>query len=47
MKEIRILVPDNIYKRIRRICEDIGITPQDLLTRALVKVLEEFEKVKG
>jgi len=46
MKEIKIVVPDQIYDRIIKICKEIGATPQDLLMRSIVKVLEEFEEVK-
>jgi len=44
-RELRVLVPNQVYERILKICKEIGATPQDLLMRAIVKVLEEFEMV--
>ena len=46
VKEIRIFVPDEIYKRMEKISNELKISLQDLILRTLVKVLEEFEKVK-
>ena len=46
MKEIRLVIPDQVYDKILKVCEELGITPQDLLMRAIVKVLEEFDEVK-
>mgnify|MGYP000200337157 CR=1 FL=1 len=45
-RQIRIVVPDEIYVRIKSICEKYNISSQDLILRALVKILEEFEVKK-
>jgi len=44
-REFRIIVPDRVARRINEICRELKITPQDLILRAIVKVLEEFEDV--
>ncbi|MEM1530989.1 MAG: hypothetical protein QXI05_05615 [Candidatus Bathyarchaeia archaeon] len=41
-KEIRILVPAQIYDALRRVEERTGVKMEDLIMRALVKVIEEF-----
>lgn len=42
-RKVVVVVPDTVAERIRRVCEEYNVTPQDLLLRAIVKVLEEFE----
>jgi len=44
VKEIRIYVPDQVYNRLRRIEEQWNIAIGDIILRAIVKVIEEFEK---
>ena len=44
-KTIRVVVPDAIYQRMRKLGEEHGITIQDIMIRAIVKALEDFEKV--
>ena len=46
MKEIRVVVPDQVYQKLREISKETGISVSDIILRAIVKVLEEFEKVK-
>lgn len=46
VKELKLYVPDEVYKRIEKIENELGISKQDLILRALVKVIEEFEKMK-
>ena len=43
VKEIRIYVPDEVYRRLKKIEFENKITIQDLLLRAIIKVIEEFE----
>jgi len=44
-REIRLTIPDQIYARIVQICKEANISPQDIIMRAIVKVIEEFEKI--
>ena len=44
-KTIRVVVPDAIYQRMRKLGEEHGITIQDIMIRAIVKALEDFERV--
>ncbi len=44
MHELHILIPDMLYDRIKKICEERRIRESDLILLALKKVLEEFEK---
>jgi len=44
-RKLELLIPDQIHSRIMQICKVMGITPQDLLMRAIVKTIEEFEKL--
>jgi len=46
-REIRIIIPDQIYERIIKICRELHISTQDILIRAIVKTLEDFEKAGG
>lgn len=45
VKELKVVVPDQIYKRIIAICKELNISTQDILLRSLVKTIEDFEKV--
>jgi len=45
-RTIKIVVPDEVYARIKSVCEKYNISPQDLILRAFVKILEEFEVKK-
>jgi len=45
-REIRIIIPDKIYERIMKICRELHISTQDILMRAIVKTLEDFEKTE-
>jgi len=42
VKEIRIVLPDKIYEKIEKICEEYGVSMYDLIARAIVKVVEEY-----
>ncbi len=44
-REIKLVLPEPIYKRIMDICRELRVTPQDILLRAIVKTLDEFEEV--
>ena len=44
VKEIRVYVPDEVWWKLHNIEKEMNVTMQDLLLRAIVKVLEEFEK---
>jgi len=46
VREIRILVPDEIYNKLRKIGEELRVSMQDLMLRAIVKALEDFEKIE-
>jgi len=43
VKEMKIYVPEEVLKRIERIEQKYRISRQDLILRALIKVIEEFE----
>jgi len=43
-RKLEIVVPSRIWDRLTRVEEKTGITKEDLLMRALVKVIEEFEE---
>ncbi|MEM2259995.1 MAG: hypothetical protein QXP52_00130 [Candidatus Aenigmatarchaeota archaeon] len=40
--ELRIIVPSTIFQKLEKIEKEQGIRKEDLIMRALVKVLEEF-----
>lgn len=41
------MVPDEVGEKIDKICEELRISVQDIMLRAIVKVIEEFEKKPG
>lgn len=41
-EEYRIVVPDQIAIRLRKCSEKTGIRIEDLIMRAIIKVIEEF-----
>jgi len=41
-RKLEIVVPARIWDRLTKVEEETGITKEDLLMRALVKVIEEF-----
>jgi len=43
-RKLEIVVPARIWERLIRVEEKTGISKEDLLMRALVKVIEEFER---
>ena len=42
VKEIRIIVPKKIYDKIVKVAELNGITVNDIVLQAIVKVLDEL-----
>ena len=45
VKEIRLVVPDRVYERLTKIARETKVSVQDLMLRAIVKTLEEFENI--
>jgi len=45
--EVRIRMPRLIFEKLERIAKEQSTTVEDLLSRAIVKVLEEFESSGG
>jgi len=45
LKEIRIIVPDSVYQRLMKIAKEAKVSIQDIMLRAIVKTLEEFENI--
>jgi len=43
VRKLEIVVPARIWDRLVKVEEKTGISKEDLLMRALVKVIEEFE----
>lgn len=41
-KEIRIILPERVYVELKKVEEKTGIRLEDLITRSIVKVIEEF-----
>ena len=44
-EELVILVPKPIMEKLRKIEQELGVPINDIVLRAIVKVLEEFEKL--
>jgi len=42
-RKLEIVVPARIWERLERVEAKTGIKKEDILMRALVKVIEEFE----
>ena len=42
--ELKIVVPRKIYERLEEIERKAGVKKEDIVVRAIVKVLEEFEE---
>ena len=40
---LELVVPDTIVKRLEKIAKEKGFRVEDLIMRAIVKVIEEFE----
>jgi len=45
-KTIKIVVSEQLYSRIVEISKTMNISVQDILIRAIVRALEDFEKIK-
>jgi len=43
VRKLEIVIPAQIWDRLDKVEKKTGITKEDLLMRALVKVIEEFE----
>jgi len=43
VRKLEIVVPSRVWDRLVKVEEETGISKEDLLMRALVKVIEEFE----
>jgi len=43
-KVLQIVVPARLYERLVRCSKKSGISKEDLIMRALIKVIEEFEE---
>ena len=41
MKQVVIVVPDKVYDALERMEKELNVRKEDVLTRAIVKVLEE------
>lgn len=44
VRELRIFVPDQVHRRLEEVCRELNISVQDVLLRAIVKTLEDFER---
>jgi len=44
MKKITIEIPEPLYERLENIEKKLGLTKEDIVARALLKAIEEFEK---
>lgn len=44
-KMIRVVVSDALYNRLLEFSRKTGISIQDIMIRAIVKALEDFERV--
>jgi len=42
-KEIRIVLPEKVYNELKNVQDKTGIRMEDLITRAIIKVIEEFK----
>ncbi len=42
VKEIRLLVPRKIYDKLEEIEKRLGVSKEDIVLRAIMKVLEEM-----
>lgn len=42
-KQITLILPEKVIEELRRVEQKTGIRIEDLIMRALVKVLEEFK----
>ena len=42
-KKLEVIIPARIWERLDKIEKELGIRKEDILMRALVKVIEEFE----
>lgn len=42
-KEIRIILPEKVYYELEKVQEKTGIRLEDLITRAVVNIIEEFK----
>jgi len=42
-RKLEIVVPSRIWERLERVEAKTGIKKEDILMRAVVKVIEEFE----
>jgi len=43
-KKLEIIIPGRIWQRLDKCEKKTGIKKEDLLMRALIKVIEEFEE---
>jgi len=43
VRRLEIVIPNQIWDKLEKVERKTGITKEDLLMRALVKVIEEFE----
>jgi len=41
---VELVIPETIRRRLERISKEKGIRVEDLIMRAVVKVIEEFEQ---
>ena len=44
-KELRIVLPDAVWRRLQKISKETGITVQDIMIRAVVRAIEDFENI--
>lgn len=43
VKLLKVYVSEDVYNRLKKIEKEYKVTIQDLMIRALIKVIEEFE----
>jgi len=43
-RKLEIVVPVTLLERLEKVAAKSGVRKEDLIARALVKVIEEFEK---
>jgi sulfur transfer complex TusBCD TusB component (DsrH family) len=44
VRKLEIVVPVTLLERLEKVAAKSGLRKEDLIARALVKVIEEFEK---
>jgi len=42
-RDIRIIIPVTVWEKLDKIERKTGVTKEDLIMRAIVRIIEEFE----